>query len=201
MATKCDLCGLLYVDGDPEDERTHEDRHRHFLEPIQPSPSKALKDHLDGHPDAVWVDFMSPTWLREEVYWRAKVFQREFGYDMPQWEQNGYHDPDAVGFVFHDVELRISGACCFRPELSNTGQTRLDWIWLCPSARRCGLVSSQWKRFRDRFGVFSIEGPISKAMQAFLLKHYPDHEIPKPSIHEPKLPMELFSDVVTRTRS
>ena len=197
MATKCDLCGLLYVEGDPDDEKLHEERHSKLLEPIQPKPSLELKAHLGTDPGAVWVDCSSPTWLREEVYWRAKVFQREFGYDMPQWEIEGYHDPSAVGFVFHDPEFRIVGACCFRPNSTQSKEVRLDWIWLCPEVRRYGLASSQWEKFRSRFGVFLIEGPISKAMSNFLSRRFPDHKVLNPNLHEPELPMERFSSAGT----
>lgn len=198
MVTQCDLCGLTYVEENPDDEELHAARHAKFLEPISPKASLALKAQLEKDPDATWVDYRSPTWLREEVYWRAKVFQREFGYDLPQWEIKGHHDPSAIGFVFHDLDFRIVGACCFRPNSSQGKEIRLDWVWICPSMRRRGLVSSQWESFRRRFGVFLIEGPISKAMSNFLSRQFPDHKILNPLVHEPKIPMVRFSSLGPR---
>jgi hypothetical protein len=112
-----------------------------------------------------------PKWKRQEVYDRALEFKRELGYDFPQWALDAGHDPDAVGFLFSDDDGRIIGACSFRPQ-SHPGERpwRLDWIWLCPSARRKGHLDRQWDRFRQRFGVFDVEPPISEAMQAFLRK-------------------------------
>lgn len=189
----CDLCGMNYVEGDPSEEQRHkEEKHDGFLAALFPSPSTDLAHAIDGNPEAQWVDQRAPDWIRREIYWRAKVFQREFRYDTVQWEIEGRYDPDAVGYVFRDQDFRIVGACCFRPIESGSPHIRLDWIWLAPSARRTGLISREWASFRDRFGVFSIGGPVSDALGRFLMKSYRDHKIARPYIHDPVVPMEQF---------
>jgi hypothetical protein len=191
---QCELCGMTYVEGDPLDEQRHnEDRHAGFMEAVAPEPSVELKAAYLGNPEIVWVDNKSPEWLRRSVYWRAKVFQREFRYDTPQWEIEGRHDPKAIGYVFRDDDFRIIGACCFRPLESGSEQMLLDWIWLSPMARRTGVVSRKWNEFRERFGDFRIGGPVSGAMLTFLQNRFPVHGIIRSSVHEPVIPMEQFA--------
>lgn len=189
MLTTCELCKYAYVSGLPEDEQKHDALHNDYLRPLIPKPSPLLRSAREKNP-VVWVDRKSPEWMREEVYWRAKIFQREFGYDMAQWEIEGRHDPEAIGFLFHDPEDRIIGACAFRP--IEKGHVRLDWIWLCPAARRTGVLSRHWEMFRDRFGVFLIGGPISGAMSGFLRAKFPDHIILPDLAHEAKLQVSKF---------
>ncbi|KAA9384117.1 hypothetical protein [Neorhizobium galegae] len=136
---------------------------------IDPKPHRKFALALERDFDAAWVGTDAPLWKRKEVYERARVFRREFGYDFVQWSFE--HDPDAVGFLFSDQEARIVGACTFRPQQESTVRPwRLDCIWLCPDARRSGLLGRLGGRFRQRFGVFNIEPPISEAMKAFLIK-------------------------------
>lgn len=197
MNITCELCGLTYVEGLPEDEKLHSDRHLPYSESLRPNPLPELQEAIDRNPEVVWVDRSSPKWLREQVYWRARVFKREFGYDMPQWEPEGRHDPNAIGHLFIDSDCRIIGACCFRPEVEDleegtySEQFRLDWLWLCPSARRRGILTRHWESFRARFGDFSIGGPVSEGMSAFLLR-FPNHRIDRDYVQPPAVPMEQF---------
>lgn len=170
-AVECPDCGMTYVQGSRTDEQSHRSFHRKRFSIIEPRPHRRFIQARERDLNAGWVSAASPKWKRQEMYDRALEFKRELGYDFPQWALDAGHDPDAVGFLFSDDDGRIIGACSFRPQ-SHPGERpwRLDWIWLCPSARRKGHLDRQWDRFRQRFGVFDVEPPISKAMQAFLRK-------------------------------
>ncbi|GEO84649.1 MULTISPECIES: C2H2-type zinc finger protein [Alphaproteobacteria] len=169
QSIECPGCRLTYVKGSPTDEREHRKVHRRWSSVIDPKPHRKFADLLERDIDAAWVGADAPTWKRKEVYERARMFRREFGYDFVQWSVED--DTDAVGFLFSDEEGRIVGACAFRPQQEGMGRAwRLDWIWLRPGSRRSGRLGRQWERFRQRFGVFDIEPPVSEAMKAFLLQ-------------------------------
>lgn len=169
LAVVCPECEMTYVKGSRTDEREHRKSHRRWSAVVDPKPHRQFAAALERDLDASWVDAEAPTWKRKAVYEGARLFRREFGYDFVQWSVED--DPDAVGFLFSDEEGRITGACAFRQQQANDARPwKLDWIWLCPGARRLGLLSRQWDRFRQRFGVFDIETPISDAMKAFLLQ-------------------------------
>lgn len=170
QSVTCPDCAMTYVRGSPMDEREHRKSHRRWSAVVNPKPHRKLAEAIERDLDAVWVDANSPRWKRQEVYERARMFRREFGYDFVQWSVE--YDPDAVGFLFADEGGKIVGACSFRTQPEGSGRRwRLDWIWLCPSARRSGRLAHQWERFKQRFGVFDIEPPISEAMKAFLIKN------------------------------
>lgn len=185
MLKTCKLCGknFVYVDDNKEDVQRHNEKHAPLLEALDPSPSPNLRKELENRPDAVWVTRNSDCWLRKEIRLRAELFQREFGYNHVQWEYDGVPEKNGVGFLFHDESFRIVGACAFRPiwEGSSSGGSnesmRLDWLWICPRSRRSGVLASQWERFRERFGVFAVESPLSKSMFTFLTCNYADHEV------------------------
>jgi hypothetical protein len=169
QTVECPGCGMTYVNGSRLDDREHRKFHRRWAAVADPKPHRRFAEALERDLDAAWVDADAPEWKRKEVYERARQFRREFGYSFVQWSVED--DPDPIGFLFSDREGRITGACAFRPQLANGERPwRLDWIWLCPSARRLGQLSRQWDRFRQRFGVFDIEPPVSDAMIAFLRK-------------------------------
>ena len=169
QSVECPGCGLTYMKGSPTDEREHRRAHRRWSVVNDPKPHRRLIDALVRDTDACWVGADAPGWKRKEVYERARLFRREFGYDFLQWSIED--DPDAIGFLFSDGIGRIIGACAFRPQLGNADRPwRLDWIWLCPDARRSGSLRREWQRFRQRFGDFDVEPPLSEAMKAFLIK-------------------------------
>ena len=103
---------------------------------------------------------------------RATFFRREFHYDFVQWgSSKGDNDPGARGFLFADDEDAIVGACVFRLR-NQDGEKRwgLQWVWVCPRARRSGVLVRRWSAFRKRFADFQVERPVSPAMEAFVLK-------------------------------
>lgn len=176
MGTKCSECGLTYVSGLPCDDHYHNIIHHKCVTTLRPVPSRALKAAILKDPEIVWVKYLSPRWQRLAVHRRAKAFKREFRYDFVQWDI--YGDPDAIAYLFSDDDCRIIGACCFRPaSREHPEKMMLDWIWICPEARRQGWLSKHWNIFLERFGEFKIAAPISNEMQAFLRKRGLDHLI------------------------
>jgi hypothetical protein len=170
----CPECQMTYVSGIRSDEHQHDIEHHKVVTTLMPVASRALRRAVSVDSEAIWVSKDSPKWLQIAVYRRARAFKREFRYDFVQWETG--HESDAVAFLFHDDSFRITGACCFRPETEGPpNETRLDWIWLCPDQRRNGILTKNWDCFRERFGDFLIEPPISDAMKAFLQKRGDDH--------------------------
>ena len=171
VSVTCPDCGMTYLKNYRADELSHRSSHQRHFSIIDPKPHRKLQKAIDRNLNAAWVDASSSRWKREEVYDRALKFKRELNYDFTQWSLEARYDPDAIGFLFSDEEGRIIGACCFRPQ-DRAGERpwRLDWIWICPGARRCGHLDRHWDRFRQRFGPFDVEHPISDAMRAFLRK-------------------------------
>lgn len=174
----CEECNFSYVSGIRSDEHTHRINHNKIVTTLKPVISRALKAAVNDDPSSVWVTESSPSWSRHAVYRRAKAFKREMHFDFTQWEIDS--DPDATGFLFHDDEFRIVGACSFRRETDlDHDLYRLDWIWICPGSRRKGYLTRNWDLFQERFGEFKIAPPVSDAMQAFLRKRGLDHLIPQ----------------------
>lgn len=179
--TTCKVCGVTFMKGLPADDREHRRTHRRRQAVIEPQPNRKFALARERDPlGAPWVDFLSAQWKHDLMYGRAYAFKREMGYDFTQWASEPARDPAPVGFLFADEDNRIVGACGFRPQPEEVRPWRLDWIWLCPSARRTGVLSRYWPLFRQRFGEFDLTPPVSDAMQAFLSKHgaaqlTPDH--------------------------
>jgi hypothetical protein len=128
---------------------------------------------LHRNTDAELVTTHSAVWKHREIFHRAQAFRREFGYDFPQWESpTGDNDTNVHGFLFTNDSGAIVGACAFRQRTTDTGQSfwGLQWVWICPKARRTGVLIGRWSMFRKRFGDFFIEAPVSETMQKFLAK-------------------------------
>ncbi|WP_456388729.1 hypothetical protein [Profundibacter sp.] len=176
VLTTCSECGLTYVSGLSCDDHYHNITHHKCVTTLRPVPSRALKAALSKDPETVWVTVLSPRWLRLMVHRRALAFKREFRYDFIQWDASD--DPHAIAYLFSDDNCRVVGACCFRLGASEQPEKwELDWVWLCPEARRQGWLSKHWGIFREKFGEFSISVPISEEMQGFLRKRGLDHLI------------------------
>jgi hypothetical protein len=47
----------------------------------------------------------------------------------------------------------------------------MQWVWLCPPARRSGALSRRWLDLLERYGDFELDQPLSEAMQAFIAIH------------------------------
>lgn len=169
--TVCQACGITWMRGDPESSASHRREHKKRMDYLDPRPHPKL-DGGEIRGGVVSVNFSSPKWLHTEMYRRALAFKREFHYDFVQWDAvNPRSDVTGQGFLFVDKEKRIIGACAFRlREDGGKSWWGLQWIWFAPVRRRAGSLSRRWPLFRDRFGRFHVEGPVSDAMQAFLIK-------------------------------
>lgn len=120
--------------------------------------------------------------LKRAVLHCAAYFRREFHYDFVQYGMEDEGDGNqAFLWCSDDYDRRGIGACCFRwREYTNHPHGwALQWIWFHPYFRRHGHLRKAWPYFRQAFGDFAVEGPISPAMEAFLAavdpKAVPDH--------------------------
>ena len=124
------------------------------------------------------VGMYSNRYQRKAVYKFAKYFQKEFQYDFVQYGYQGEEDDStAIAYLWvTDSDLYLGvivyGACCFRWREWNNHHPSwaLQWIWLHPFRRNQGELSRVWSYFKEKFGNFHVEPPLSKAMQNFLAK-------------------------------
>lgn len=148
--------------------RLHRNYHRTFLAVLEPKPDfRLMPDSL--HP----VTAKSKRWEHLLLFRRAEQFRREFHYDFNQWEHpDDRKDPKGRGFLFIDGTGAVVGACAFR--WRNWADAppgwAMQWMWLCPRARRTGILTKYWPVFREMFGDFLPEPPFSPAMEAFFAK-------------------------------
>lgn len=165
----CPECGLDYYKGDLSSTDAHRAEHKRRMYYLSPQPHDKFIATRASDPDPELVLADSPAWKHKEVYIRARAFRREFGYDFTQWKYRRDDDPDVHGYIFANVSGAIVGACAFRLRGNAPSQRWcLQWIWLCPAARRTGVLRQRWPALRARFADFGIEPPVSPAMEAFV---------------------------------
>lgn len=167
----CPDCGLEYLQGDVDSTDAHRREHRLRMRFLRPAPHPRFAAVAHDAPYLVRVTTTSPAWQHREMYERARAFRREFKYDFTQWgSATGDDDAMVQGFLFVLPDARIAGACSFRwREWSNApSRWGLQWIWFAPGHRRSGLLRTFWPSFREEFGDFLVESPVSDAMMAFL---------------------------------
>ncbi|RYY26336.1 MAG: hypothetical protein EOP62_10890 [Sphingomonadales bacterium] len=173
VETECAACGYKWTRGDPDSSTLHRKEHKHRMIALDPQPHAQLLEARGQENDPDLVDAQSPRWKHAEMHRRAWAFKREMRFDFVQWDSpDSTPDPDVQGFLLSDDEGRIQGAVSFRwrqvKDRSEPGCWGLDWVWICPPARRSGVLSRVWPMLRERFGDFHVEGPVSEAMQALL---------------------------------
>ena len=179
MIRTCPVCKLTYCPDEPEDRMLHRQRHRPFIEGLNPKPMKSLPPNSIVEVRGDWpVDDVrpSPAWMNRQMYIRARAFQREFKYDFTQWCSAGENDSTARGILFVDEQKRIVGAAAFRwrSYLDAPSEWAMQWIWFSPKYRRQGYLARHWSQLRRMYGDFRIEAPVSDAMQAFVRKQGDD---------------------------
>lgn len=172
--TVCLDCEFTWFRGDTESSHAHRSFHKDEMKIRAPQPHADLLAALDAEASPEEVLPESPQWKHDLVYAFARRFRREFRYDFVQWHPTK-RDDGAVAFVFADDTGRFGrgtpvGGCAFR--LRGSVWT-LDWIWVIPAMRRQGVLSRRWERFRQHFGEFGLEYPLSDAMKAFAARHAP----------------------------
>lgn len=175
VETVCNECGSTWWRGDPDSSAGHRREHKRRMHILDPQPHELMIAAALTDSDPELVTSQSPAWKHDEIYRRAYAFKREEKYDFVQWQSSsGDDDPKAHGFLFIDEAGIIKGAGAFRwrePEAPEAPFWGLQWVWICPRYRRQGILESRWKKLRERFGDFVVEGPVSQSMRAFLAKH------------------------------
>lgn len=133
----------------------------------------------DRELNPIRITYKSRIQYRKAVYKIACFFRQEFGYDFVQYGLEGIEDdPSHVAFLWIHPEtqglpnLRIPciGASCFRyrDQTDHPASYSMQWVWFHPYWRRKGLLSEPWRVFKQEFGEFDCEGPLSEAMTKFL---------------------------------
>jgi hypothetical protein len=170
----------------------------------------------------------SPLPLRREVDRFAHYFRREFRYDFFQsdagksaasdLERYSYvSDSSYTAYLFADGEERAEtngdmfwvGAGCFRirqhENLDNLPVEVFDWAWIHPYFRSRGILSSHWKRLRQRHGDFLMwQTPFSPTLRKFALQNqkdsiwYPIYEGKEPDWAAIRAKLQAASSAVTR---
>jgi len=104
--------------------------------------------------------------LRKMVDQLQGCLGAELGYRMTGWHEAwvwGQDDGFAL-FDHHDF-LVERGTHRVIPDSECWDLTR---IWMRPALRRRGLLSAAWPRWRERYGEFRVERPLSPSMAAFV---------------------------------
>lgn len=174
VRTICAMCGVEWYRGDPDSSALHRRQHKERLTYLEPKPVPRFVSSLaESRDEGELVLSESASWKHREIYQRALAFRRKFAFDFVQWgSPKGDDDPSVHGFLFAGPGDVIAGACAFRlREYEGRTWWGLQWVWVAPNFRRKGLLSSRWAMFRERFGNYHIETPLSKGMQSFLSKH------------------------------
>jgi len=166
-----------------EDRAIHRIQHGQVIRALKPRPLRGFIERLKRSDDPEHITSLSAAWLQNELYFRARMFRREFSYDFVQWSPNGTEDITVHGFLFNDDtktfgDGAIVGGGVFRwREFQNApARWTFDWVWIAPDARRKGILTRRWGAFKERFGNFYLMPPVSPAMIAFARKI--GHEAP-----------------------
>lgn len=172
IETDCPTCGWKWYRGDPESSAIHRREHKDRMVIIDPQPHPQVLRERGLRHEPAWVTSGSKAWKHREMYERARAFRREFGYDFVQWgSESGESDPDAHGYLFLDCSHTIVGACAFRLREDDSAKWwALQWVWISPNHRRQGHLERNWDKFKQKFGNFEVESPLSDAMTSFLAK-------------------------------
>ncbi|MCY4362235.1 MAG: hypothetical protein OXE42_08625 [Gammaproteobacteria bacterium] len=172
-STTCDVCGYTWLQGIKEESAAHRKEHNRHMKYLDPKPYRRLSKVNQDQDGLVLVTSNSSKWRHGVIYLRALAFKREFGYDFIPWESpEGNPDPSARGYLFMNPDNIVVGACAIWPyEYKDKAIWSLQWIWITRKYRRSGVLTKHWKTFRQRYGDFHLEQPVSDAMVAFLEKN------------------------------
>lgn len=186
IKTKCPTCGYTWWRNDPDSSALHRKEHKVRMIALDPQPHDQMIRAQLEEPEPERVTASSPNWKMAEMYRRAWAFKREMRFDFVQWESpEEKPDPDAHGILFSGDDGRILGAVAFRwrepDDKADPPFWGLQWVWVCPQARRSGILAQRWPSLRQRFGDFYVEGPVSEAMRTFLKKQNDEHLMTWPS--------------------
>lgn len=171
VETVCPHCKYTWYRGDPDSSAAHRRQHKRRMAVLDPKPHQLMLEAMKTEPEPELVTSASPPWKHQEMYDRALKFKREEGYDFVQWQsRKGEEDSKVRGFLLTESDGTIVGAIAFRwREWTDAPASwGLQFVWIAPPFRRKGILSRRWKMFRERFGNFVVEGPVSDSMSNFL---------------------------------
>lgn len=166
----CEGCGYRWQRGDPDSSAAHRREHARRMPFLDPSPDPNMLAARLAEADPELVDWRSPQWKQDAMDDRAQLFRQETHYSFVGWGAKAEQDTKAKGYLLTREDGAIVGACAFRwREYRDAPEAwALQWVWVCPSARRQGVLRSRWPKFRELYGDFAIEEPVSSDMQAFV---------------------------------
>ena len=167
----CPVCRFNYVPSIESNRRQHRSRHNQWMKPRRPKPDPRFAADTD-----VMVDKASPKWLHKLVYERAQALKRDQRYDFVQWGEDHAPRASTPGGRLHAILLiensTAVGVAGF--EFVNWSNKAPGWhmvmVWIAEPWRRKGVLSRRWARWRETYGEFTVEKPISEAMADFLSK-------------------------------
>jgi hypothetical protein len=141
-----------------------------FYDEIQEKARQAIR--------GVRMDIITPRSMkgaRKATETIACYFRREFGYDFVQYSSEEQTDTrDRVILLTQNrYETKSAiGVICFRwRKYSNAPEgLALAWLWIHPYLRNRGILSAYWPIFREAYGAFHVEPPLSSAMKGLLRK-------------------------------
>jgi hypothetical protein len=165
----CPICDLMYVKGNPDDERQHRSRRRMVLKITEPKPEPSFAKFQ--------TEFIPATTRRlsKRLYQIAWTFKREMRFDFVQWSETG---DDGRGYLMVSDDGRVVGGFVVR---WHQGRRRRDgqagwspsWIWVARAYRRQGWLRRTWSVVVNRYPGIEPEGPLSEGSYAFFRKVTP----------------------------
>jgi len=169
----CEDCGIRWEKGNPSSSYSHRREHKKKMQYINPKPLPKMLKEIEEELEFELVNHLSPIWKHNQMLLRARAFKKELHFDFLQWHyRKGSCNSDVEGYLFTSEQGSIVGACCFRfKKVSDNFRWVLDWVWVCPTERRSGILESRWSNFKAKYGDFFVTPPISGSMQEFLLKN------------------------------
>ena len=135
---------------------------------------------IPSYPAVVFIDRNSEISQKNFLATIARYFKREMRFDNLQYDQSMYHNEDLTGFLFlqramdlvkneNHFPSRVVGGGVF---VKQGDSYELDWVWLHPFFRNRKILRGHWKQFKQRFGQFSVDSPLSAHMSNFVGKHH-----------------------------
>jgi hypothetical protein len=176
------------------------DPDKHLLELYHDSMATAVHECDLAFPvGLLLVTSKSPKPYKKAVEKIATFFQREMGFDFPQYQAFEYShshrfprtvmtDADLRSFLWYDTDKfnrglnqwPSIGACSFRfKRFKDCEAWVIDWVWIHPYERRHGHLTKTWPFFKAMFGEFGITNPVSPSMRAFWEKMQRLNQVPR----------------------
>jgi hypothetical protein len=171
---RCLTCGSGYVPG--VDREIHRRRHAEYLRARRPKADRRLDS------EDMRVDRSSPPWLHRLVHERARVLKLDEGYTGLLWtadgsslQDNDYHRDYHAWLIVEPTPegpVGVGAAAFIWTVWSNAPpRWRLTFVWIAEGWRCKGVLSRRWPRWRELYGDFTLDPPLSQAMGAFVDKH------------------------------